>query len=89
MNPLTLPIQQTFESLLLQENFGGLRVSFTNPSEANLVLNILVQDSIGDYVPADAFYTKRKEGFVNVRGFAPVKRKFAVYIRGYNYLAYE
>jgi hypothetical protein len=81
VKPLTPPIQQTFESLFIQENFGGIRVSFTNPSEANLVLNILVQDSIGDYVPADAFYTKRKAGFVNVRGFAPVKRKFAVYVR--------
>ncbi|HMI01944.1 MAG TPA: DUF5000 domain-containing lipoprotein [Pedobacter sp.] len=81
VNPLTPPIQETFKSLNIQENFGGIRVTFINPSEANLVLNVLVQDSIGDYVQADAFYTKRKAGFVNVRGFAPVKRKFAVYIR--------
>ncbi|MES2454524.1 MAG: DUF5000 domain-containing lipoprotein [Bacteroidota bacterium] len=81
VTPLTPPIITVFSSLRFEAIFGGIRVGFTNASEADIVINLLTQDSIGDYVPAETFYTKRKEGFVNARGYQPVKRKFAAFIR--------
>jgi hypothetical protein len=81
VKPLTPPVMSTFESLHFEAIFGGIRIGFTNPSEAELVVNLLTQDSIGDYVPAETFYTKRKEGFLNARGYEAVPRKFAAFIR--------
>lgn len=81
VTPLTPPVMSTFESLKFESIFGGIRIGFANFSEAELVVSLLAQDSIGDYVPAETFYTKRKEGFLNARGFPPVPRKFAAFIR--------
>jgi len=81
VTPLTPPVMSTFESLTFESIFGGVRIGFSNLSEAELVVNLLTQDSIGDYVPAETFYTKRKEGFLNARGYEAVPRKFAAFIR--------
>lgn len=79
--PLKSPIMTAFESLSFESIFGGIRVKFKNETEADIVINLLTLDDIGDYVPAETFYTRRKEGFVNARGFEPVSRKFAAFIR--------
>lgn len=81
VTPLTPPVQSVFKSLQLEEVYGGVRLWFTNEAQADVVINLLMLDSIGDFVPADIFYTKRKEGYVTSRGLAPVKRKFAAFIR--------
>ncbi|WP_165500439.1 DUF5000 domain-containing lipoprotein [Pedobacter psychroterrae] len=81
VNPLIPPVMTTFESLKFEAIFGGIRIGFSNQSEAELVVNLLTQDSIGDYVPAETFYTKRKEGFLNARGYESAPRKFAAFIR--------
>ena len=81
VKPLTPPVMSTFESLSFEPIFGGIRIGFSNLSEAELVVNLLTQDSIGDYVPAETFYTKRKQGFLNARGYEAVPRKFAAFIR--------
>lgn len=80
-SPLTPPIVSVFQSLKFAAIYGGIRLSFDNPSEADIVINLLSPDAAGDYIPADAFYTKRKAGFVNSRGFEPVLKKFGIFIR--------
>jgi hypothetical protein len=81
VTPLIPPIVTVFGSLKFEAIFGGIRVGFENASEADIVINLLTIDSIGEYVPAETFYTKRKAGFVNARGYQPVKRQFAAFIR--------
>lgn len=79
--PLTPPIVSVFQSLKFEAIYGGIRLNFENSSEANIVINLLRPDATGEYVPADAFYTKRKGGFMNSRGFEPIAQKFAIFIR--------
>lgn len=81
VKPLTPPVMKVFESLTMTGTFGGVRVSFENEAEANVVLTVLATDTIGDLVQADAYYTKRKEGTFAVRGFEPVSRTFGVFVR--------
>lgn len=79
--PLPPPIVSVFKTLQMQSIFGGVRILFENASEADLSINLLTQDSFGEFVPAETFYTKRKAGSVNARGYAPVEKKFGVYLR--------
>lgn len=79
--PLLSPIKTTFKSLKLTDTFGGVRVTFENEAEANLIISVLTTDSLGDLVPADTYYTKRKEGSFAVRGYDPEERIFGVFIR--------
>lgn len=81
VKPLTPPVLKVFQSLQMKETFGGVRISFENESEANVVLTALASDTIGDLVQADTYYTKRKEGSFAVRGFDSVERIFGVFVR--------
>lgn len=79
INPLTPPVEAVFNSVVLEQTFGGVKVKFENESESELKLVVLTTDSLGDLYPADVYYTKRKAGSYSVRGFAPVMRKFGFY----------
>lgn len=79
--PLLSPIKVTYKSLKLADTFGGVRVTFENESEANLIITVLTTDSLGDLIPADTYYTKRKTGSFAVRGFSTDERLFGVFIR--------
>jgi len=79
--PLLSPIKTSFKSLRLTDTFGGVRVSFENESEASLIISVLTIDSLGDLIPADIYYTKRKEGSFAVRGYKTEERLFGVFIR--------
>lgn len=79
--PQTSPVQVAFSSLELSEDFGGATVGFKNPSEGDLNIVLLTTDSVGDWVTADIYYTKRPEGYFSVRGYEAESRKFGVYIK--------
>lgn len=79
--PLLSPIKTTFKSLKMSNTFGGVRVAFDNESEANLIISVLTLDSLGEFIPADTYYTKRKNGSFAVRGFDTEERLFGVFIR--------
>lgn len=81
IQPLTPPVVEVFRSLTIKETYGGVRVSFKNGAESNVVLTLLATDSVGDMVPADAYYTKSLEGTFAARGFSTVKQKFGVFVR--------
>ncbi|OQB29050.1 MAG: hypothetical protein BWY08_02171 [Bacteroidetes bacterium ADurb.Bin174] len=78
--PLTSPIQLAFKTLEVKKTFGGVSVAFENPYEANLRFTVLTKDSLGEIVPADAYYTKRKDGRFAVRGYEPKETWFGVSI---------
>ncbi|WP_298652091.1 DUF5000 domain-containing lipoprotein [uncultured Proteiniphilum sp.] len=81
VNPLTPPFMKVFESLQIDETFGGMRVRFENESEASIVLQVLAADSTNNLVEVDAYYTKRKNGSFSVRGFEPIKNIFGIFVR--------
>lgn len=81
IKPLTPPVISVFRSLSLRQTFGGVNVQFLNPSEADVKINVLTPDSLGDLYTADIFYTKRDSGSFSSRGFDSVMRKFGVFVR--------
>ncbi|MDQ0107562.1 hypothetical protein J2T02_002681 [Chitinophaga terrae (ex Kim and Jung 2007)] len=81
IHPLTPPVKAAFETLEMTNTYGGVRVTFVNDAEADLVLTVLATDSTQELVPAETYYTKRKAGAFAARGFDTTSRKFGVYVR--------
>jgi len=81
IKPLTPPIINVFKSIKTDSTFGGINVKYTNVDSANIVFEVLVLDSVGDWQHADFNYTSMKQGAFNVRGFPPVERTWGIYVR--------
>lgn len=81
IKPLTPPVISVFRSLVLRPTFGGLNVQFLNESEANVKINVLTPDSLGDLSTADIFYTNWMSGDFSTRGYDSVPRQFGVFVR--------
>lgn len=81
INPLTPPITAVFRSLVIRPTFGGINIQFANKNGANVKINVLTTDSLGDLYTPDIFYTKIDSGSFSSRGFDSVSRRFGVFIR--------
>jgi hypothetical protein len=81
VNPLTSPVEEVFKSLTVKPDFGGINVGFYNATGANIVISIITKDSIGDLVPADAFYTNLVSDSFSTRGFDAVPRLFGLVVK--------
>jgi hypothetical protein len=81
INPLPSAVTTVFKSLVVKEDWGGISFSFQNANEANLAVEVITPDSLGDWTTSEIFYTKMKEARFSVRGFEPVKRRFGIFLR--------
>ncbi len=81
IKPLTPPIVNVFRSLKTDSTFGGINVKYVNADSANIVFEVLVADSVGDWQHVDFNYTSMKQGAFNIRGFPPVERTWGIYAR--------
>lgn len=82
VHPLKLPIQTVFESLTMEADFGGVKVSYNNETEANIAIVVSAQDAeTGEWVVKDTYYTKTKEGYFSARGFDPVETNFRLFVK--------
>lgn len=81
VKPLTPPVKEVFKTLRVKPDFGGCNIAFLNETGSNIVIGVITTDSLGDLVPADAFYTNLINDSFSVRGFDAVPRKFGIYLR--------
>jgi len=81
VKPLTPPIVNVYRSIKTDSTFGGINVKYANVDSANIVFEVLVVDSVGDWQHVDFNYTSMKQGAFNVRGFPPVERTWGIYVR--------
>lgn len=81
VKPLTPPIVNVFKSIKTNSTFGGINVKYLNADSANIVFEVLVLDSVGDWQHVDFNYTSMKQGAFNVRGFPPIERTWGIYVR--------
>ncbi|HLR32206.1 MAG TPA: DUF5000 domain-containing lipoprotein [Fodinibius sp.] len=81
IQPETPPVIDVFETVSMKETFGGVKVNFENDFEADLMLNVLMEDSTGELVSAYKHYTKSQYGTFSARGFAAEQRRFGLYVR--------
>jgi len=81
IHPLEPPVKTIFKSISARAVFGGMSLDFTNVNEAEVKINVLAVDSLGDWVDVDALYTKRLSGSFAVRGFLPKNIKFGIFVQ--------
>jgi len=77
--PLSPPVRTVFKDLNLTAAFGGVRIGFKNPSQANLAIELLMDSTgAGAWTTLNTFYTGALEGSFSSRGLDSVQKKFAV-----------
>jgi hypothetical protein len=81
VKPLTPPVLQTYNSLKIVADFGGVTISFKNPVEADLAIGVCTTDSLGDLITAETYYTSRDSADFSVRGYKSEPRLFGIFIR--------
>jgi hypothetical protein len=81
VNPLTPPITETFETLEVKEDFGGVNTRFLNDKQKNLVFYTLYKDEEGTWVNYDRLFTAAKSRDYSVRGLLPEPTEFGFYFR--------
>lgn len=84
VKPLLSPVQLIFNSLKMMDGFGGVGLTWENPTEAEIMVTFMVPDSTNtkEWIEAgEPLPTSVREGNKALRGFDTVAMPFAVYIR--------
>lgn len=81
VTPDTPPVVETYNSLRLKPDFGGIRISFKNPSKAELAIVASTPDLEGKMAKAITYHTSMDSGNFALRGYEPKPRKFEVYVK--------
>lgn len=84
IEPLDAPVLSMIESVLVKDDFGGIRIDWQNPNEAEIVLTVLTTtNEYGEeeWTEADRFYSSAVAGGANVRGYSADERFFGLYFR--------
>lgn len=79
--PDEAPINTIFSTLSMTPDFGGVMVSWKNPSESPIAIYLLREEENGDLTDVDAYYTKAKEGKFAVRGQEAKEMTFRLQLR--------
>ena len=80
VQPLEAPIFGVQKELKLEAAFGGINVTYNNPTESNIVINIAVMNEKNEYVSLEKIYTKAKNGVRKIRGMAAEDTKLRYYV---------
>lgn len=88
IKPLAAPVFTAFQSLNVQETFGGIVVSFENPSAAsgsvnsNMVIGVLAWDeALKEWKQIDTHYSGLTKDQFAVRGLESKAIKFGIFIK--------
>lgn len=80
VNPTTPPVVTIFNTLKVVDSFGGMRLTWENETETNIIVEVLQKD--GDtWTSKENFYSNAKEGKASIRGLAPEPITFGYRIR--------
>ena len=82
VKPLEPPVRSVFKTVNIIPAFGGVQVSFENPSSADLAIEVMVDTTgLKTWNTLDAFHTGAVAGSFSVRGLDSVPQTFAVFVR--------
>lgn len=86
INPLTAPVELIFKSLKVVDSFGGVKLTWDNTTEVNIIVEAFKKDD-DDWTSVENFYSSAKEGKATIRGFQPnpITFKFRIRDRWDNY----
>ena len=80
ISPLEAPIHDILRSIEGSQDFGGINISYENPSGANVSLNMSVLNDSGELEFKESFYTSQKNSSYSFRGYEPVATTFVIYV---------
>ena len=80
ISPLEAPIHEILRSIDGSQDFGGINISYENPSGANVSLNMSVLNDSGELEFKESFYTSQKNSSYSFRGYDPVATTFVIYV---------
>lgn len=81
ISPLEPPIALVFPTLSAVQDYGGIKVSYENVTNAEISLNVAVFDSLQNRMAyRESFYTSQSSGSYSFRGYNSVKTKFGIYL---------
>ena len=68
ISPLEAPIHAILNSMIGNDDFGGINISYENPTRAEVSLNLSTIDQEGNLVFRESFYTQVKQVALIVLG---------------------
>lgn len=80
INPTTPPVITIFNSLKITDSFGGMKLTWENETETNIIVEVFQKDG-NDWVSKENFYSNAKEGRASIRGLEPEPVVFGYRIR--------
>ena len=80
ISPLEAPIHAILESIQGVEDFGGINISYENPTRASVSLNMSIENENGDVVFKESFYTSQSNSSYSFRGYDPILTVFVIYV---------
>lgn len=81
VNPLTPPYKEVRKSLIPNETFGGIRVSFANPEKAKLGVGVIKKQAGDIWTQIYMHYTEAEDGIFYVHGLESVPTDFGIFVR--------
>lgn len=82
VKPLLAPVFDVFETLGVISDFGGLKVSATNPTSEDLAILVMKRNVENDWEPLPtSIYTSTEEIAQSLRGFDTISQSFAIVVR--------
>lgn len=81
VKPLTPPVKEVLKSLAVKPDFGGVNISFVNPTQTNVVITAFTVGDSGEILPADAFYTNLPEYSFSIRNMDATEKKFGIFVK--------
>jgi hypothetical protein len=76
--PQTPPITSIYESLTMEEDWGGVLVQWDNPTGAEIGVTLFATDSLGEFKESETRFFLMREGKYVFRGFDSTERKFGI-----------
>lgn len=86
INPLTPPVESIYKSLNIADSFGGVSLTWENPTKENIILEVFKKED-GEWISLDNIYSSIEAGSAKIRGLAaePIKLGYRVRDRWDNY----
>lgn len=80
IHPLTPPVELIYKSLKVVDSFGGVKLSWENDTESNIIVEAYEKDG-DDWTSIENFYSSTKDGKATIRGYDPEPVSFRFRIR--------
>lgn len=81
ISPLEAPVNLIYESLDVVASFGGIKLTWENADENNIIVGVFTKDDAGDWISLENFYSSARDGLATIRGMDTINYTFGITVR--------